>query len=99
MYPLEILTFEDLNMKWKNKLPKKDKIFNFAGQPSKNLPDSGSTIDPTQPCSPDIKLRDLDIKSIISVSDDDDEQEYRPKTDRPKIKLQQSIVVLNFFKL
>jgi phage portal protein BeeE len=75
---LKVLDFESLNRKWRDRpdhqrrnmekvnelqLPMKQEQF-------KGLPDSGSTVDPTEHRTSKInRLCDLDIKSIVSFED------------------------------
>lgn len=64
----------------------------------KKLPDSGSTVDPAEPRSPKFKLSDLDIKSIVSISDDEEEARDHCISSN-HVKVEESVIVIDFFKM
>lgn len=91
-----MFTFQELNLKW-NSNAKANNI-QTSTNAVKKLPDSGSTVDPAEHHDQKAKLENLEIKSIRSESDEDEEEE-KGKTDRPRVKLEESVIVVDFFKL
>lgn len=71
----KILSFDLLSKEWRDKhIPTTDNTSLVAAldQRSKRLPDSVSTVDPSESQSSKMKLCDLEIKSIVSLEDEED---------------------------